>query len=127
MATFQLLLGLALASFALSFWLAYLAWPKFRNLERRGVIKSPVPDFIVGNTNGLRTWSLMWATRIPPDRDGLGRLVLGYRLAQMAAVGLMLVAVFVAGSGDGLTSSRADAPANAPSTVVLDISHEPKS
>ncbi|MBJ7485269.1 hypothetical protein [Brevundimonas sp.] len=90
----------AMLCFAGSFWAAHLALSRFRSLERRGGLTQTVPDLIEGNTNTFGLLKLMWATKIPPDRPSLKRLVLAYRVCQFMFVGLMVTALISARSSE---------------------------
>ena len=96
-------LGLLFGGFGmilLSQWIARTAWPKFKNLERRGVLKRPVPDIeSMGNTNSMGKFTLMWATRIPEDRPQLRRMVLWYRACQILGMVAMLASIIAVRSG----------------------------
>lgn len=114
----------AMASFGLSFWAAYLAWPKFKNLERRAELRKPVPDLMGnGNTNSFRASSLIWATRLPDDRPKLRRSVLACRGFQLGGLGLMLAAMVVMGSANS-PQSFGDFARNSPPPFKLIISDQ---
>ena len=120
----QFLAVAAVMSFGLSFWAAYVAWPKFKNLERRGDLKKPVPDLLGnGNTNSFRAWSLIWTTRIPDDRPKLHRLVLSCRGFQLAGIAFMFTAMVVTGLSTPSEPSSDYAP-DSPPPVTLTLADQ---
>ncbi len=69
---------------------AIRAWPLLRRMERDGLLKRPVPDLLIGNTDAWRTTVLLWATPIPPERRRLQRWIMVHRIAQAGSLALIL-------------------------------------
>jgi hypothetical protein len=105
----------------LSTLFARMAWPRFRSLERRGLLKTPVSDIeSTGNTNSLRTFGLLWFTPIPADRPQLKRLVLAYRACQIIGALLMFGAAVTLGTlGGDSTPSVRERQAPPPITLIV--------
>lgn len=83
-----ILLGLAFANTAAGLVAVYQAQPRLLTLERRGLVRGPVPQRWGGGN--LAWFRFIWATPLPEDRKTLRRLLLIARVTQV----LMPVLIF---------------------------------
>ncbi|GEM_PF-6264701 len=113
---------MAMACLGGSLLIARIAWPRFQAMERRGDMRGSVPVHLMGpGSDRSRLVSLFWRTPIPEDRPQLKRLVLAYRLANIAGLVLIIATALAIWASAGVRSNYTPRPDGRP-TVTIPIS-----